>query len=190
MQLEFTREDVIKIISLMQAVVDGKTIQAPNGNGGWIDIKEVLVNDLLLYYKSYRIKPEPKYNLELTTEELDVVKSSLSAFMLAKTNETAQKLCRNILDNIDRIEEGCPDILCDDCTKECEMKKIMKQANESLDLDKIADEVEQDIKEQSEEVTIASVWEKRDEVPLKLKISEIYTEGNPTIEQNTKEIDK
>ena len=45
-------------------------------------------------------------------------------------------------------------------------------------LDKIADEVEQDIKEQNE-VTIASVWEKRDEVPLKLKVSEVYNEGCP-----------
>lgn len=174
MKLEFTKEDVIKIISLMQAVVDGKTIQAPNGNGGWIDVKEVLVNDLLYYYKSYRIKPEPKYNLELTYDELDVVKSSLSAFMLAKTNETAQKLCRNILDDIEGITDSCPNVLCEDCTKNCEMKKIMEQANESLDLDKIADEVEQDIKEQSEEVTIASVWEKRDDVPLKLKVSEVY----------------
>lgn len=42
---------------------------------------------------------------------------------------------------------GCPDVLCEDCTKDCEMKKIMKTANEGLDLDKIADEVEQDLKE-------------------------------------------
>lgn len=174
MQLDFTREDIIKIISLMQAIVDGKTLQTPNGNGGWIDVKEtVMVNDLLLYYNTYRIKPELKYNLELTYDELDVIRSSLSAFILAKTNETAQKLCRNILDNIECITDSCPDVLCEDCSKDCEMKKIMEQANKSLDLDKIADEVEQDIKEQNE-VTIASVWEKRDEVPLKLKINEVY----------------
>lgn len=174
MQLDFTKEDVVKIISLMQAIVDGKTLQTLNGNGGWIDVKEVTVNDLLCYFNVYRIKPEPKYNLELTYAELDVVRSSLSAFMLAKTNETAQKLCRNILDNIEGITDSCPDVLCEDCSKDCEMKKIMEQANKELDLDKIADEVEQDIKEQSEEVTIASVWEKRDEVPLKLKVSKVY----------------
>ena len=105
MKLDFSREDVIKIISLMQAIVDGKTLQTPNGKGGWVDIKEtVMVNDLLLYFDTYRIKPEPKYNLELTAGELDVVKSSLSAFIMAKINKDAQKLSRNILDNIKNIE--------------------------------------------------------------------------------------
>ena len=148
MQIDFSKEDVIKIISLMQAIADGKTLQAPNGNGGWIDIKEVMVNDLLCYFNVYRIKPEPKYYLELTCDELDVIKSSLSAFILAKTNETAQRLCRNILDDIEGITDNCPDVLCEDCRKECEIKKITKQVNESLDLDRIAAEVEQDIKEQ------------------------------------------
>lgn len=106
MKLNFSREDVIKIISLMQAIADGKTLQAPNGKGGWVDIKEtVMVNDLLLYFDTYRIKPESKYNLELTAGELDVVKSSLSAFIIAKINKDAQKLSRNILDNIENIEE-------------------------------------------------------------------------------------
>ena len=36
---------------------------------------------------------------------------------------------------------------------------------------KIAEEMEQDIKEQKEEVTISSVWEKRDEAPYELKVS-------------------
>ena len=105
MKLNFSREDVIKIISLMQAIADGKTLQAPNGKGGWVDIKEsVMVNDLLLYFDTYRIKPESKYNLELTAGELDVVKSSLSAFIMAKVDKDAQKLSRNILDNIENIE--------------------------------------------------------------------------------------
>lgn len=45
------------------------------------------------------------------------------------------------------------------------MKKIMKIANENLDFDKIAKEIEKDINEQKE-VTISSVREKRDEIPL------------------------
>ena len=59
--------------------------------------------------------------------------------------------------------------------REIDIGNTIQKANEGLNLDKIADEVEQDIKEQNE-VTIASVWEKRDEVPLKLKVSEVYTE--------------
>ena len=126
MKPDFSRKDVIKIISLMQAIADGKTLQIPNGNGGWVDIKEtVTLNDLLLYFDTYRIKPEPKYNLELTADELKVVESSLNVFMLAKTNETAQKLCRNILDNIEGIADNCPDVLCENCTKEdCTVRKL------------------------------------------------------------------
>ena len=45
------------------------------------------------------------------------------------------------------------------------MKKIMKIANENLDFDKITKEIEKDINEQKE-VTISSVREKRDEIPL------------------------
>lgn len=51
---------------------------------------------------------------------------------------------------IDLSYDGCDKWELEDCTKECEMKKIMEQANEGLDFDKIADEVEQDIKEQEE----------------------------------------
>ena len=100
----YSDKDVVKIISLTQAVTKGKTLQTQNGKGGWVDVKDLIVNDLLLYFDKYRIKPELKYNLELTIDELDVIKSSLSAFIMAKTNEVAQKLSRNILDNIENIE--------------------------------------------------------------------------------------
>lgn len=65
------------------------------------------------------------------------------------------------------INEGCPDVFCEECQEYCEMKKIMKIANENLDFDKIAKEIEKDINEQKE-VTISSVREKRDEIPYKM----------------------
>jgi hypothetical protein len=61
---------------------------------------------------------------------------------LREENEKLKKQIEQMQDT------SCPDVFCEDCTKDCEMKKIMEQANEGLDLDKIADEVEQDIKEQ------------------------------------------
>ena len=64
------------------------------------------------------------------------------------------------------VDKGCPDVLCEECHKDCEIKKIMKIANENLDFDKITKEIEQDINEQKE-VTISSVREKRDEIPYK-----------------------
>ena len=50
------------------------------------------------------------------------------------------------------FKKGCPDVLCEDCHKNCEFKKIMKQANRGLDFDKIAEEIEKDIKGQKEEI--------------------------------------
>ena len=132
-------------IEVIKAYGEGKMIQHLNLDGEWVDC------DMPISFSnnhSFRIKPESKYYLELTYDELDVVRSSLSAFILAKTNGTAQRLCRNILDDIEGITDNCPDVLCEDCSKDCEIKKIIEQVNESLDLDKITDEVEQDIKEQ------------------------------------------
>lgn len=99
-------------IEVIKAYGEGKMIQHLNLDGEWVDC------DMPISFSnnhSFRIKPESKYYLELTYDELDV---------------------------------DCPDVLCEDCNKDCELKKIIEQVNESLDLDKIADEVEQDIKEQ------------------------------------------
>ena len=155
MKLYFSKEDVLKIISLMQAITDGKTLQASNGNGGWVDVLEPTVNDIILYFNTYRIKHDDsipsKYNIKLSAEEIDVIKTSIDAMLLAKVNGKAKKLCGNILDGIDRLNciesvnvpmfEHCPDVLCEDCNIECEMKKIMKKAETNT-----TEELEKEIK--------------------------------------------
>lgn len=44
--------------------------------------------------------------------------------------------------------EGCLDCFCEDCSKDCDMTmQFNKQTNKGLDSDKIADEMEQDLKD-------------------------------------------
>lgn len=99
----YTENEVIKIISLVQAIKDGETIQTPTAKGGYIDCREITVNDILLYFSNYRIKPKTRYNIQVTNKQLDVIKASLSAFEMANINGTARKLCKNILDNLKTI---------------------------------------------------------------------------------------
>jgi hypothetical protein len=53
---KYTENDVIRIIFLIMAIKDGKTIQAPNGNGGWVDCKDLIIKDIMTNFKQYRIK--------------------------------------------------------------------------------------------------------------------------------------
>ena len=60
-----TREEVKKMLPIMQAYAEGKTIQFLDG-GKWLDLCETD------FYKSpdrYRIKPEPRYRPFKTQEE-------------------------------------------------------------------------------------------------------------------------
>lgn len=54
-----TKEDIKKFMPLMQAMLEGKTIQCYHKlNKEWVDIDDLFIgNDISLY----RIKPEPKY---------------------------------------------------------------------------------------------------------------------------------
>ena len=58
------KEEIQRLLPIFQAVEDGKTIQAKNGNG-WIDIDGdedgLNLDSLISYPDCYRIKPEPKY---------------------------------------------------------------------------------------------------------------------------------
>jgi hypothetical protein len=99
--------------------------------------------------------------LELTPNEVQVVTSILGGYIVDNENDKRLtdevKSARSVFTKL--LDKGCPDVLCEDCHKDCEMKKIMEQANKGLNSDKIAEEIEKDIKEQKEEVTISSVWE-------------------------------
>lgn len=46
---------------ILQAIVDGKTIQHKTINRGWYYTNVASLDHLVTYYKDYRIKPEPRY---------------------------------------------------------------------------------------------------------------------------------
>ena len=62
-----TKEDIKKFMPLMQAMLEGKTIQCYHKlNKEWVDIDDIFIgNDISLY----RIKPEPKYRPFKNAEE-------------------------------------------------------------------------------------------------------------------------
>ena len=67
------KEDINKVMPILQALADGKTIQFTTNGDGWIDIdgnEEGLFLEILMATpKRYRIKPEPKYRPFTNTEE-------------------------------------------------------------------------------------------------------------------------
>ena len=58
-----------KIMPILQAIVDGKTIQHKTINREWYDTNVASLDHLVTYYKDYRIKPEPKYRPFENAEE-------------------------------------------------------------------------------------------------------------------------
>ena len=58
-----------KIMPILQAIVDGKTIQHKTINREWYDTNVASLAHLVTYYKDYRIKPEPKYRPFKDAEE-------------------------------------------------------------------------------------------------------------------------
>ena len=62
-----TKEDIKKFMPLMQAMLEGKTIQYNyNGIGYWNDVEEICIGNKV---SNYRIKPEPKYRPFKDSEE-------------------------------------------------------------------------------------------------------------------------
>lgn len=62
-----TKEDIKKFMPLMQAMLEGKTIQCYcELNKDWIDIDEIFIGNKV---SNYRIKPEPKYRPFKNAEE-------------------------------------------------------------------------------------------------------------------------
>lgn len=58
-----------KIMPILQAIVDGKTIQHKTINREWYDTNVASLDHLVTYYKDYRIKPEVKFRPFKDTEE-------------------------------------------------------------------------------------------------------------------------
>ena len=61
-----TKEDIKKFMPLMQAMLEGKTIQRHLDDMGWVYTDKIFVGDGV---SLYRIKPEPKYRPFKTNEE-------------------------------------------------------------------------------------------------------------------------
>lgn len=54
---------------ILQAIVDGKTIQHQTINREWYDTNVASLDHLVTYYNDYRIKPEPEYRPFKNAEE-------------------------------------------------------------------------------------------------------------------------
>lgn len=69
-----------------------------------------------------------KYHLELTDDEVQNLAGILGSFIgKNERNKDIKELvesARNIFKKVIHKEEGCPDVMCEDCTKECGMKKL------------------------------------------------------------------
>lgn len=67
-----TREQVKKALPLIQAFVEGKTIQTKNGSK-WIDIdsdkNQLILDSVVTYQDCFRIKPRPSYRPFRNVEE-------------------------------------------------------------------------------------------------------------------------
>ena len=61
-----TKEDIKKFMPLMQAMLEGKTIQRHLDDMGWVYTNKIFVGDGV---SLYRIKPEPEYRPFKTKEE-------------------------------------------------------------------------------------------------------------------------
>lgn len=62
-----TRDQAKRLLPIIQAVADGKTIQAACYGDKWVDIKRFLISELNV--ANYRVKPEPKYRPFKSAEE-------------------------------------------------------------------------------------------------------------------------
>lgn len=61
-----TKEDIKKFMPLMQAMLEGKTIQRHLDDMGWVYTDKIFVGDGV---SLYRIKPEPKYRPFVNADE-------------------------------------------------------------------------------------------------------------------------
>ena len=90
-----TREELKKVMPILTAFVDGKTIQNYlRGSGKWIAVGEHLdMSDLFAWPSDYRIKPEPKYRPFKDAEECwnEMQKHQPFGWIKSKNNSTINK---------------------------------------------------------------------------------------------------
>lgn len=87
-----TKEDIKEFMPLMQAMLEGKTIQRHFDDrvSEWIDIEEIFVG---LGASSYRIKPEPKYRPFRSMEECWQEMQKHQPFGWLKSKKNGRFLC-------------------------------------------------------------------------------------------------
>ena len=90
-----TREELKKVMPILTAFVDGKTIQNNlRGSGKWIAVGEHLdMSDLFAWSSDYRIKPEPKYRPFKDAEECwnEMQKHQPFGWIKSKNDSTINK---------------------------------------------------------------------------------------------------
>lgn len=90
-----TREELKKVMPILTAFVDGKTIQNYlRGSGKWIAVGEHLdMSDLFAWSSDYRIKPEPKYRPFKNAEECwnEMQKHQPFGWIKSKNDSTINK---------------------------------------------------------------------------------------------------
>lgn len=90
-----TREELKKVMPILTAFVDGKTIQNYlRGSGKWIATGEHLdMSDLIAWSSDYRIKSEPKYRPFKNAEECwnEMQKHQPFGWIKSKNDSTINK---------------------------------------------------------------------------------------------------
>lgn len=82
-----------KIMPILQAIVDGKTIQHKTINREWYDTNVASLDHLVTYYKDYRIKPETTYRPFKDAEECWAEMLEHQPFGWVKTKDKGIRLC-------------------------------------------------------------------------------------------------
>lgn len=93
-----------KIMPILQAIVDGKTIQHKTINREWYDTNVASLDHLVTYYKDYRIKPETTYRPFKDAEECWTEMQKHQPFGWVKTGESIRRLITLV--DVDRIQIG------------------------------------------------------------------------------------
>lgn len=82
-----------KIMPILQAIVDGKTVQHKTINREWYDTNVASLDHLVTYYKDYRIKPETTYRPFKDAEECWAEMLEHQPFGWVKTKDKGIRLC-------------------------------------------------------------------------------------------------
>ena len=85
-----TKEDIKKFMPLMQAMLEGKTIQRHLDDMGWVYTDKIFVGDGV---SLYRIKPEPKYRPFKDSEECWAEMQKHQPFGWLKSKENGRFHC-------------------------------------------------------------------------------------------------